>query len=305
MSEFQPGDSVSFLNEKMNGIVRSVSPKGLIRVIRNDGFEYDVAPRDLIKISSGETTRKTSKVTGASPVAATDGNFYLAFINSQDTASMYVINNSAALGLFLLFRCYEGRQKLEAHGTLKPQSALEVLSFPISEAEKWKSWHIQIIQAIERTGGYLPPIDSDIKYRPLNLINASDFIPVIQKQGLCLRINAENEQKQEQPVSSGKQTEGLEVPDIVDLHIENIVDTHRGLSAASVLQMQEEHFRNSLEKAVAAGKDRIIFIHGLGSGKLKNSIRSYLTDYPETDRFEDANPKIFGYGATAVYLKIR
>ena len=90
-----------------------------------------------------------------------------------------------------------------------------------------------------------------------------------------------------------------------DLHIEKLLDTHIGLSAASVLQIQMNYFQNILEKAVASDRNRIIFIHGLGSGKLKNNIRNYLSEYSETDRFEDADPKLFGYGATAVYLKIR
>jgi hypothetical protein len=97
----------------------------------------------------------------------------------------------------------------------------------------------------------------------------------------------------------------LDVPEIVDLHIENLLEPGVKLSPASILNIQTEHFMNVLEKAIAARRGQMIFIHGIGNGVLKNNIRTRLAKHPDVEQFDDADPKLFGYGATVVYIKMR
>ncbi len=50
--KFKPGDQVSFLSEKRDGIVRKILKDGLVSVEIEDGFEIPVMPKELIKIGT-------------------------------------------------------------------------------------------------------------------------------------------------------------------------------------------------------------------------------------------------------------
>jgi dsDNA-specific endonuclease/ATPase MutS2 len=89
----------------------------------------------------------------------------------------------------------------------------------------------------------------------------------------------------------------------VDLHAEMLVEDVRKLSAGELLELQMSRFTATLENAlVSKRKGRIVFIHGIGSGKLKQEIRQCLIkNYPEIS-FQDASFREYGYGATMVFL---
>jgi dsDNA-specific endonuclease/ATPase MutS2 len=62
-------------------------------------------------------------------------------------------------------------------------------------------------------------------------------------------------------------------------------------------------FTTALEGAILAGTRRIVFIHGVGNGRLKHEILKTLNrKYPKL-RYQDASFKKYGYGATLVMLK--
>ncbi len=88
----------------------------------------------------------------------------------------------------------------------------------------------------------------------------------------------------------------------VDLHIENIVDDYKDLSAREILKIQMDRFEVSLEGAIRNRQKRIIYIHGTGAGKLKYQIRKTLDDKYKRLRYQDASFMEFGYGATLVLL---
>jgi len=89
----------------------------------------------------------------------------------------------------------------------------------------------------------------------------------------------------------------------IDLHIENIVDDHKDLSAREILKIQMDRFEVSLEGAIRNRQKRIIYIHGTGAGKLKYQIRKTLDDKYKRLRYQDASFLEFGYGATLVLLQ--
>lgn len=89
----------------------------------------------------------------------------------------------------------------------------------------------------------------------------------------------------------------------IDLHIEEILDDHRGLSNGEILQTQFERFTIALEGALKSNQKRIVFIHGLGNGKLKFELRKLLDTKYSRLKYQDASFKEYGYGATLVYLK--
>jgi len=91
-------------------------------------------------------------------------------------------------------------------------------------------------------------------------------------------------------------------PEEVDLHIEAITEDFSGLSNGEIIEMQMARFKVSLDTAVIHKTRRIVFIHGVGNGKLKFSLRKALDEkYPDL-QYQDASFKEYGYGATMVLI---
>lgn len=89
----------------------------------------------------------------------------------------------------------------------------------------------------------------------------------------------------------------------IDLHIEEIVDHQTDLSNGEILDIQMSRFETALETALKSNTRRIVFIHGVGNGKLKHELRKKLDrKYPDL-KYQDASFKEYGYGATMVSLR--
>ena len=98
-----------------------------------------------------------------------------------------------------------------------------------------------------------------------------------------------------------KYTHGDEM--IIDLHIQELIDSYVGMSNAQILHVQLNHFRNKLNIAINKGVKKLIVIHGKGKGVLKEEILKELNDdFPEF-KYYDASFKEYGYkGATEILL---
>ena len=88
----------------------------------------------------------------------------------------------------------------------------------------------------------------------------------------------------------------------VDLHIEKLVPSKRGMSNYDILTFQMEHAKHKLDFAIKNRMPKVVFIHGVGEGVLKAELDFMLGRY-DTISFQDANYRKYGLGATEVYIK--
>lgn len=93
----------------------------------------------------------------------------------------------------------------------------------------------------------------------------------------------------------------LSEPKEIDLHIGQLVDSYVNLSNYEMLQIQLQKVREEIEIARAEKRSRLIFIHGHGSGKLKNELHKLLENYERLE-FYDASFRKYKLGATEVKL---
>lgn len=87
----------------------------------------------------------------------------------------------------------------------------------------------------------------------------------------------------------------------VDLHIEKLVPKSRGMDTMDILNHQLDAARGQLEFALRKRIQRIVFIHGVGQGVLKQELRTLFRRY-EGLEVSDADPRLYGMGATEVYI---
>ncbi|MDR2564018.1 MAG: DUF2027 domain-containing protein [Prevotellaceae bacterium] len=165
-----------------------------------------------------------------------------------------------------------------------------------------------------------PPQQVNVELNPLKFIRASSFVEndFFDEKACVLKIanssspseditvnakalqDAMRQKKDKPAVATNVRSSELEE---IDLHIEALTDKPEELDAAQMLEIQKNRFTIALDLGISAGTRRMVFIHGVGNGKLKHEIRRLLdTQYAGKVRYQDASFKEYGYGATMVML---
>ena len=94
----------------------------------------------------------------------------------------------------------------------------------------------------------------------------------------------------------------------IDLHIEDLLDDHIGLSNFEIMQIQMQSCRMFIEKAIRLKAKKAVLIHGKGEGVLRHEIYTYL-DRLENNKhiriqFHEADYSTYGMGgATEVIFR--
>ncbi len=86
----------------------------------------------------------------------------------------------------------------------------------------------------------------------------------------------------------------------VDLHIEKLTKSTKGLDNYDMLSLQIETAKRKIEYCVKKRISKIVFIHGVGEGVLKTELHFLLNRY--NVRYSDASYQKYGMGATEVYV---
>lgn len=88
----------------------------------------------------------------------------------------------------------------------------------------------------------------------------------------------------------------------IDLHIEQLIDSHRGMNNSEILLIQVNRLRHFIYEAIERKVRRLIIIHGKGEGVLRHEVRDTLNGYENMEYF-DASYQEFGGGATEVIVR--
>lgn len=87
----------------------------------------------------------------------------------------------------------------------------------------------------------------------------------------------------------------------VDLHINQLVKNPKGLGNYEMLNLQLGTAKRQLEFAITKRIQKVVFIHGVGEGVLKEELRYLFNKYDNVKHY-DANYQKYGLGATEVYI---
>lgn len=87
----------------------------------------------------------------------------------------------------------------------------------------------------------------------------------------------------------------------VDLHINQLVKNSKQIGKFEMLNLQLETAKRQLDFAISKRIQKIVFIHGVGEGVLKEEL-GYLFGKYDNVKFYDADYQKYGLGATEVYI---
>ncbi len=103
--------------------------------------------------------------------------------------------------------------------------------------------------------------------------------------------------KRNKPIIKSK----VQPPMEVDLHIEKLTKSYKRLSNYEILNIQMEHAKHKIEFALLKKIQRVVFIHGVGQGVLKEELKFLFRNY-QGIKYGPADYQKYGQGATEVYL---
>ncbi len=237
--------------------------------------------------------------------------------------STYLINDCDFYIYYLAGYMEAGSFRYLKSGLLEANTKEHVNTFTQTELSKIKKFHFQILFASK--GRYFPqhPVDSYFNISKISFYKESNYreneffhenayifnitadsplaeIKQIKDPGAERLLNDKEDLNKNKSRNTDKTVSDIEE---VDLHIHEIVDDYSGLSEGEILNIQLKRFYSAMDKAVDSNLKKIVFIHGLGNGKLKYEIRKAIeTMYPDFS-YQDASFKEYGFGATLVRLE--
>ncbi|MGE0088754.1 MAG: DUF2027 domain-containing protein [Bacteroidales bacterium] len=237
---------------------------------------------------------------------------------------LFLINDSNFRILYSISNKESELQSLIAYGNLEPNTKTIIGEIKRDNLANFEEILFQII--FFNKGNYynIQPVNKKFQVRPSrffkstifvqnDFFNELAFVYELTKEEIDMAkhitdesINKAIKEKEiNQPkkiFQSPKKSEN-QVIEEVDLHIQVLVDSHQNLSNSEIVEIQMARFTTALEGGIIAGTRKMVFIHGVGNGKLKQEIRKTIErKYPKL-RYQDASFKEYGYGATMVILK--
>lgn len=258
-----------------------------------------------------------------------DPRFYLAFVPENSTnplegqTEIYLINDC---NFFLLYHYshFDGTEyeTIDA-GKLEPNTKLNLGSIVQADLTKLPEFSFQFIYYKGKSNGLEKPVTRKIAVNPVKFYKTGSFSKsgFFKEKAMLFKLNG-TEMDQALEKLTGKEVKKViklketarqplaqlkvETPELVevDLHMHELVDSTAGLSNKDMIDFQMKKFNEQMQAAIANHDvKKIVFIHGLGNGVLKQELRRELSIRYKKYTFQDASFQEYGYGATLVILR--
>lgn len=243
-------------------------------------------------------------------------------INSD--LDVYLINDSNFRVSYAISKSEDKFQSLFAYGNLEDNTKVILESIKREDLNKFEDLNFQLL--FFRKGNYflLNPINKTWIVKPARFFKKSAFTEndFFHENAFIYTLTADDvnlaehisdsdiekskkdkdRKETDKRYKSSKSGENKGVEE-VDLHINELVDNHSELSNSEILDIQMSRFTTTLDGGIIAGTRKMVFIHGLGNGRLKHEVQKTLDrKYPKL-KYQDASFKEYGYGATMVIIK--
>lgn len=340
---FQVGDKVSFLNEKLEGVVGKVLNDNSVEVTTSDGFGIPALNSELVlveKKEGGKDSHSEGKDSSSTGVAFSKRidlakKVYLCFSKTlANSLELFVLNNEESRQFFTIRIKKQGKWIAIFSSEISKSSYKFVDSYNNTDLDSFSEIMITTVNTEFSVNNIENPKAIRVKIKPMKFHKDSSFVnvPILEKNALLVVVDAapvEEEFIREEIIKQvesprgkaliGKKLQGLKVlgkidlskPNKkvkvnndyeIDLHVEHDAKVNIGKSNGEIVQMQLDTAKEFLNKSMLSGKKEIVIIHGVGNGRLKTEIRKLLKGYYGI-KFEDADFRKYGEGATLVYLK--
>ena len=265
--------------------------------------EPEITGDNISEILFGFLRKKTDEFDGFEAYLVNDSDFYMFY--------------------HIVLRGDDGINKIDAN-VLEPNIKISVGTLSREQINLSKEVIIQIVFYDHPYQTLHDMVERKIKIVPLKFFQEHVFIDndffdekaylfelLVEKPGLGESVktqedfenNLERKDKDESEEDKSKRFKPRKTPETieVDLHINSLVDSVIGMSNAEIIQKQMNVFHSTITDAITRKAGKVILIHGIGNGTLKDAIRESLQKQYKL-HYEDASFREYGFGATEVMM---
>ncbi|WP_394970831.1 Smr/MutS family protein [uncultured Croceitalea sp.] len=139
----------------------------------------------------------------------------------------------------------------------------------------------------------------EMEYGPSQLVKILGTLNVTNYDVARVKHEKDTPKKKREKVIKIKERNAPKME--VDLHIHQLTNSTRGMNNFDMLNLQIATAKRQLEFAIKKRIQKVVFIHGVGEGVLKEELK-YLFNRYDNVMFYDAEYKKYGLGATEVYI---
>lgn len=244
-------------------------------------------------------------------------------IPSAGKIDVYVLNRSD-YHIFFTVSLKDARDWICIQsGTLGPGRKADVDTMTPADIDEWGQAKTDVLFYSDEPYEHLPPVSNMLKLRGVKFMKDSSYQAHLLTDKKCYvaeialidNVAAQAEEKPfvsntdlrrmmelKERVSTAKK---VSIPHLknqviekeVDLHIEELLENWSGMSNAELLDVQLRRVQKEMDEAIAAHMRKVVFIHGVGNGRLKTEVRRLLSGYTNV-RINDGSFSRYGFGAT-------
>jgi hypothetical protein len=318
------GTKVRMLHSHGEGIVTAVQGDK-VTVLLNEGLEIPVPIRELVPVSPRQEEPpkpdKNAKQELPAFRKAPPGMFFVKeglFLAGMQASPMLVnfsiVNHTDYQVFVVIYKLGRPVNQFLSQMILEPKSHQPLPgALPLQETNHLVGLAFQMVYFHPEQGDPPAPKEFRFAFSKVEWPKTKTRIPILDKEGFLLQLDARPvdikpevlREKMLEPKNI-VQTPSLKIKGIefreVDLHIEKIRPDFGDLPASEILTIQLQTFEKELDRAIADGVGRLVVIHGIGSGTLKNEVQRRAGSHSQVKFFKDARKEKFGYGATELQL---
>ena len=235
--------------------------------------------------------------------------------------SMYLINNCNDTLLFRFAQKTKYNYETVVAGSLSPNSKTYLGLIKPEMIAELPVYCFQLLNFRKRSKELAPFMQKEITLSAVKFYKQNTFVTtrLFKVPAMVIQLNesplkAELEKLvehdfQQSAVSKEpkKKEHPISLPNAelieVDLHIHELLDNYNNLSNAEMVTVQMNKFHEEMDNAIKSDAKKIVFIHGVGNGTLKNELRRELQRKYSKYDFQDASFREYGYGATMVIIR--
>lgn len=255
-------------------------------------------------------------------------DFYFCFVPDDSKnplageTGLWLINDSNFTVLYHYSHFKAEKFDSVKYGSVQSNSKVELESIDQNDLTDLPDFVFQLLYFSDKDAELMPAVNKKFKISPVKFYKEKSFQSNVffRKNALVLQITPNILQTELNKLTSDdfqkvvKSKEVIQKQKItikknldetveVDLHIHELLDDTKGLSNREILEIQLEKVESEMKNAIQTRVNRIVFIHGLGQGVLKQEVTKLLKSKFSKYYFQDASFKEYGYGATMVILR--
>lgn len=236
---------------------------------------------------------------------------------------VYFINYSDASIHFTIFKKNDTEYSKLASAEANPFSRFYIAEISRDDISEWEDIVVQSLVLPLSSKVLYAPVDTQANIRGSKFYRETSYqVPEFMKEKAVLfnlfkfnqlpvmhKINVVKDKKEEVVTTKVKQPQRndailehivSEGKAEVDMHIWKLVSDETSLNKHEKFLTQLDYFNKCLDSAIAHHLDKVVFIHGVGSGKLKEEIKHIMDD--KEIFYKPASMAEYGVGATEVKI---